>query len=73
LSFVLNQKAHDFAGGVGVDFGELLHHLDQADDVAFCHAIASVFVRRLIRRRPPIENPRKRTEYLMFRHPRTPF
>src|SRR5690348_8853411 len=37
---VLDEEAHDLALGVGMDLGELLHHLDEADDVAFLHAVA---------------------------------
>ena len=58
---VLDEKAHDLAAGVGVDLGELLHHLDQADDIAIRDPVAVLLVRRLVRRRPPIENSRQRT------------
>ena len=58
---ILDEEAHDLAAGVGMDFGELFHHLDQADDFAVSDPIAVLLVGRLFRRRPPIKNSGQRT------------
>jgi hypothetical protein len=58
---VVNEKTQDLAVGIGMNLNELLHHLDQTDDVAFSDPIAVLLVRRLFRSRPPIEDSGQRT------------
>src|SRR6185437_16028467 len=69
---VVDEEPDDLAAGVGIDLGELLHHLDQADDVALLHAVAFLLVGRRLGRGTAVEDSRQRTDHLVLRHPWPP-
>src|SRR6185437_14650663 len=70
---VLDEEAHDLAGGVGMDLGELLHDLDEADDVALFDAVPVLLVGRRVGRGTAVEDPRQWTDHFMLRHPWPPW
>src|ERR1700733_3091382 len=69
---VVDEKARDLAGSIGMHFGELLHHLDEPDDLAVCDVLTVFLKWRLFRCRPAIKNSGQRAQNFMLRHSRIP-